>query len=103
MELAQQRLRISISDDGTGFRRTEVDPAQSGHYGLIGMRERANQLGADFLVASEAGSGTTVRVELPLNLLGNGSAPQLPGGELSALQDREAHVAAPRRSAERTE
>jgi signal transduction histidine kinase/ligand-binding sensor domain-containing protein len=103
MEVAQQRLRISISDDGTGFRRTEVDPAQSGHYGLIGMRERANQLGADFLVASEAGSGTTVRVELPLNLVGNGNAPQFLGGELSALQDREAHGAAPRRAAERIE
>lgn len=55
-------LRLTISDDGCGF-----DPTQGkeGHYGLIGMRERVNLSGGEFLVISEPGRGTTVDVQFP--------------------------------------
>jgi len=37
----------------------------SGHYGLIGMKERATQIGANLEFVSQAGGGTTVSVLLP--------------------------------------
>jgi signal transduction histidine kinase/ligand-binding sensor domain-containing protein len=53
-------VRLSVKDDGTGFDGGEAPP--SGHYGLIGMRERAAQIGAEFHVTSSPGHGTTVSV-----------------------------------------
>jgi signal transduction histidine kinase len=56
-------VSLSVKDDGAGFARE--GNGRSGHYGLIGMKERATQIGADLKVATEAGRGTTVSVVLP--------------------------------------
>jgi signal transduction histidine kinase len=61
-------LSLAIKDDGSGFGGT----ATAGHYGLIGMRERATHIGAGFQIDSESGRGTTVRVMLPAPKAGNG-------------------------------
>jgi signal transduction histidine kinase len=54
-------LRLVIRDDGCGF-----DPSQPATgYGLVGMRERAEQLGGRVWVSSEVGSGTTVELVIP--------------------------------------
>jgi ligand-binding sensor domain-containing protein/signal transduction histidine kinase len=58
-------IGLAIVDDGMGF-----DPASSsapGHYGLIGMRERARDIGAEFAIESASGRGTTVRLAVPLS------------------------------------
>jgi signal transduction histidine kinase len=49
-----------VIDDGTGF-----DPSYEpdGHFGLMGMRERAEKIGAKIKFQSEVGVGTTVTVE----------------------------------------
>ncbi|MBN1247279.1 MAG: sensor histidine kinase [Anaerolineae bacterium] len=52
-----------ISDDGMGFSATE--PVPHGRFGLQGMRERAELIGADFTIDSEQGAGTTVTVTVP--------------------------------------
>lgn len=57
------KLRLSIEDNGGGLLST----APEGHYGLIGMRERAAGIGADFQISSEPGVGTTISVALPLH------------------------------------
>lgn len=57
------RVTLTVSDDGEGF-----DPAMAGgstNYGLSGMRERANLLGATLEVRSRPGDGTTIAVALP--------------------------------------
>jgi signal transduction histidine kinase len=57
------RLRLRIADDGVGF-----DPAAAAArrgYGMVSMRERAEEIGARLAVASRPGEGTEVRVELP--------------------------------------
>ena len=62
-------LKLSVRDDGDGFAAnsfaTHNGTAHPGHYGLVGMKERATHIGAHFELASEPGRGTTVRVELP--------------------------------------
>ena len=59
-------LRLRIRDDGIG-----VDPkvlgegARPGHWGLSGIRERANVVGAKLDLWSEEGAGTEVEVTVP--------------------------------------
>jgi signal transduction histidine kinase len=59
-----RRLRISIRDDGQGF---VPDPATTGstHFGLLGMRERAREIGATVQVRSTVDRGTTVSIVVP--------------------------------------
>jgi signal transduction histidine kinase len=64
LECNPDMLRLSIKDDGAGFSR-ENGNVRPGHYGLIGMKERAAQIGAEFNLASEPGRGTTISVQLP--------------------------------------
>jgi signal transduction histidine kinase len=60
-------LELSVVDDGVGF---ELPPrpdvlTQAGHFGLLGMRERATLLGGSFAIGAAAGGGTRVTVRLP--------------------------------------
>jgi signal transduction histidine kinase len=61
-------LYVSISDDGLGFDLPDrVDAlTELGHFGLVGMRERAELIGAELTVQSTPGSGTTIELYLPL-------------------------------------
>jgi signal transduction histidine kinase len=65
VDLAGSPLAVRIIDDGNGFR----DGANSGlgvaGYGLIAMRERAEQVGGQFSLESVRGAGTLVQVVLP--------------------------------------
>ncbi len=54
---------LEITDDGRGFDADDV-PHITRH-GLRGMRERAEMLGADFQIISQALQGTTMRLVLP--------------------------------------
>jgi PAS domain S-box-containing protein len=61
----ERGLRLSVTDDGKGF---EVDPefrAYGGHWGLLGMKERASQLRGTLKVRSAPGHGTTVAIQIP--------------------------------------
>lgn len=62
----QQHIRLSISDDGGGF-----DPEatrNSGRFGLMTMRERAESLGGQLHIESEVGHGTTILASVPLQI-----------------------------------
>jgi len=56
-------LRLSVTDDGIGFDPSRTPP---GHLGLVGMRQRAELLGATFAVRTGPGEGTEVSVAWPL-------------------------------------
>ncbi|MEW5939933.1 MAG: sensor histidine kinase [Chloroflexota bacterium] len=55
---------IEVRDDGRGFALT--DSVAAARFGLRGMRERAEAIGADFQVESCPRGGTTVRLRIPL-------------------------------------
>jgi ligand-binding sensor domain-containing protein/signal transduction histidine kinase len=55
---------LSVSDDGVGI-DSGGNSLRLGHYGIIGMQERATQIGAKFQLDSKPGEGTTIRVVLP--------------------------------------
>jgi signal transduction histidine kinase len=60
-----RNVRLSVRDDGRGF-----DPGQQipdGHFGLLGMRERAEQIGGVMSVHSASEGGTQIAVDVPLS------------------------------------
>jgi signal transduction histidine kinase len=65
LEMENGGLRLSISDDGRGFEQTEAFSEIGGHFGLLGMRERAQRLGGELELHSTPGHGTEVEVKVP--------------------------------------
>jgi NarL family two-component system sensor histidine kinase YdfH len=59
-----QRLCIEVRDDGSGFDPEGV-ATQVGHYGLIGLRERARLMEGTLEIHSVPGQGTTLQLRIP--------------------------------------
>ena len=55
-------IELVIHDDGRGFAPSVI--GQPGHYGLIGLRERARSVGGTLSIDSQAGQGTTLKVTI---------------------------------------
>lgn len=68
LERNSNKLRMEILDDGTGFSQNHVLGQNGSKYGIQGMRERAELIGARFEIQSVPGSGTAVRVLKDLEL-----------------------------------
>jgi two-component sensor histidine kinase len=62
---AEEQLQLIIKDDGQGFDRQHAGDRPVGQFGLIGMKERAALIGADFDLESRLGHGTAIFVSLP--------------------------------------
>lgn len=63
-------LSILISDEGRGFDMAETEEMRkngtgNGHFGILGMEERAKLIGASLNVISNPGEGTKIHVKLP--------------------------------------
>ncbi len=56
------RVLVMVEDDGVGFEPNRVE--QRDHFGLLGIRERAESLGGMLTVESAPGAGTTIVVEV---------------------------------------
>jgi len=63
LSITSRRAKLIVEDDGQGF---EPQTVPAGHFGLIGMNERARLLGGDFKLQSGPGSGTKIEVTIPL-------------------------------------
>ncbi len=61
------QVRLEVHDNGQGFvaPASPADFAPQGHYGLLGMQERAERLGASFRVHTAPGQGTLIAVRVP--------------------------------------
>jgi two-component system sensor histidine kinase UhpB len=61
-------VTATIEDDGVGFAAFELPNAyvQAGHFGLMGMQERAQLFGGNVYVKSERGKGTKVVAYVPI-------------------------------------
>jgi PAS domain S-box-containing protein len=62
LELLDGQWTMSIRDDGVGF---AVDAVKPGSLGLVGMRERVQILGGQFIVNSAPGKGTAIELFVP--------------------------------------
>jgi signal transduction histidine kinase/ligand-binding sensor domain-containing protein len=61
----EELFRIRIRDDGKGIDPQALDQEKPGHWGLVGMRERAKRIGGQLDVWSENKAGTEVELTVP--------------------------------------
>ncbi len=59
--VSDEEIQFRLSDDGIGF---QVHAEHEG-FGLLGMKERADQMGAEFSIRSTPGEGTEIQITLP--------------------------------------
>jgi len=66
LSFGEKEIKLEVSDNGIGFDmpKSPTDFAPSGHFGLLGIRERADLIGARLEVESAPGKGTRLRVRL---------------------------------------
>jgi len=64
LEFADNRVQLRVKDDGCGF-DLNCPPPSAGCFGLVGMRERATQVGGDLMVRSRPGEGTEIVLTVP--------------------------------------
>jgi signal transduction histidine kinase/ligand-binding sensor domain-containing protein len=60
-----QRVQLSVRDDGRGF--DVASGIKNGHFGLVGMRERAERMGGTLSIMSSTDEGTEVVVDVPIS------------------------------------
>ncbi|MBI5768408.1 MAG: ATP-binding protein [Verrucomicrobia bacterium] len=66
LEFSARALVLRVEDDGAGFTPSAAPPAGEGHFGLLGMAERAKRLAGGLKINSSPGRGTAIVVEIPL-------------------------------------
>jgi signal transduction histidine kinase len=65
LEYSNKNLRIVVRDDGAGIDEQVLQAGKDGHWGLAGMRERAESIGARLRVWSRQNAGTEVELVIP--------------------------------------
>jgi signal transduction histidine kinase len=65
IEYTTGHLHILVRDDGIGIDPEILRSGREGHWGLIGMRERAHRIGATLKLFSRAEAGTEVELAIP--------------------------------------
>jgi len=65
LEYTAKQLRILVRDDGCGIDPQVLRSGRDGHWGLSGMRERAERIGARLSVRSREATGTEVELSIP--------------------------------------
>ncbi len=65
LEYGARELCVLVRDDGRGIDPQVVHGGTDGHWGITGMRERAQRIGATLKVRSRAAAGTEVELRVP--------------------------------------
>ncbi len=65
LQYAADAVTLQVTDDGCGFTPQEVLTRDLGHFGLRGLRGRAEKINGEFLITSEPGHGATIRIRVP--------------------------------------
>ena len=84
IDYAAAHVRMLVRDDGCGIDADVLKSGREGHWGLSGMRERADRIGARFKVWSRAAAGTEVELLVPGRVAFQPLSPEGPGGQGAA-------------------
>ena len=74
-------VSLEIKDNGSGLISGRISATGEGHYGMLGMMERAKRLGGRLDVSAPPGEGTTVRATISLRHLAS-AVPPAPSPDL---------------------
>jgi len=66
IDIADQKFRMRITDDGVGFDKRALYTTPGQGLGLMNMAERTESMGGHFSIKSKEGKGTEIDVEVPL-------------------------------------
>jgi signal transduction histidine kinase len=66
LAMSNHNVELSVRDNGRGFALSPEAARQQGHWGLIGIEERAERLGGRSRIDSQLGKGTTVFIQISL-------------------------------------
>jgi signal transduction histidine kinase len=66
LDYGPQTITLIVKDNGRGFDPSHCAGADNGHFGLLGISERAQRLRGVSSINTEPGKGTVVRVQIPL-------------------------------------
>jgi signal transduction histidine kinase len=64
----RRRLDVRVRDNGVGIDPKVIENGRKGHFGLAGMRERAQKVRASFTLSSRSNMGTEVEITLPASV-----------------------------------
>ncbi len=90
LEYAANHLRLLVRDDGCGIDQQVLRSGRDGHWGLSGMRERAEGIGARLSVWSRASAGTEVELSVPGHIAFQFQPPAQSSGWFARLYTRKA-------------
>ncbi|BCS31701.1 histidine kinase [Luteitalea sp. TBR-22] len=65
IEYGPRNLSLLVRDDGRGIDPGSLRDGTDGHFGIVGMRERAGRIGGTFRIRSRPGAGTEVELRVP--------------------------------------
>jgi len=68
LEYGQKQLTVLVRDDGRGIDPETLHSGREGHWGISGMRERAEEIGANLKLSSHEGAGTEVELSIPARI-----------------------------------
>jgi signal transduction histidine kinase len=74
VEYLPRRLRVVVRDNGRGIDPQVAQTGSDAHWGLAGMRDRANRIGAKLTIWSRPGAGTEVEISVPNQALADACA-----------------------------
>jgi signal transduction histidine kinase/ligand-binding sensor domain-containing protein len=88
VEYAPHQLRLLVRDDGRGIDAEVLRAGRDGHWGLSGMRERAERVGGHLRVWSRPGAGAEIELSVPGHVAFPSSGPPGLRARLAAITRR---------------
>lgn len=68
VEYLPSTMRVVVRDNGSGIDPEVLRAGRASHWGLLGMRERAESIGAQLRIWSRRGTGTEVEISIPMSI-----------------------------------